>query len=204
MHLVNPRENSKATLDSMFAAKYPWLLRWAMHFVQNDRAAAEDLVQDTFLRILSLHDEVSNLDDIDNKILAMLMDDARIPISTIAKNAAIARTTVIARIQGMENRGVIAGYSVRLNQALYEPAVRAYVGITIDARSAAKLMALLQKMPEVETLCAVSGTIDYMLTLRCRSTGELDRLLDQIGSTEGVKQTSTSIILTKRIDRSAM
>jgi RNA polymerase sigma factor (sigma-70 family) len=65
MHLVNPRENSKATLDSMFAAKYPWLLRWAMHFVQNDRAAAEDLVQDTFLRILSLHDEVSNLDDIE-------------------------------------------------------------------------------------------------------------------------------------------
>jgi len=64
MHLVNPREKSKAALDSMFAAKYPWLLRWAMHFVQNDRAAAEDLVQDTFLRILSLHDEVSNLDDI--------------------------------------------------------------------------------------------------------------------------------------------
>jgi len=64
MHLVNPRENSKAALDSMFAAKYPWLLRWAMHFVQNDRAAAEDLVQDTFLRILSLHNEVSNLDDI--------------------------------------------------------------------------------------------------------------------------------------------
>ncbi|WP_420239598.1 RNA polymerase sigma factor [Telmatobacter bradus] len=65
MHLVNPRESSKATLDSAFAAKYPWLLQWAMYFVQNDRAAAEDLVQDTFLRILSLRDEVSNLEDIE-------------------------------------------------------------------------------------------------------------------------------------------
>ena len=143
-----------------------------------------------------------NLDDIDSKILAILMDDARTPISTIAKRAAIARTTAIARVANLEKRGVIAGYGVRLNQEMYQPAVRAYVGISIDPRSSAALVALLQKMPEVETLCAVSGTVDYMLTLRCQSTGELDRILDQIGAADGVRQTSTSIILTKRIDRS--
>jgi DNA-binding Lrp family transcriptional regulator len=143
-----------------------------------------------------------NLDDIDNKILALLMDDARMPISTIAKRVSIARTTAIARIGGMEKRGIIAGYGLRLNQELYQPAVRAYVGISADPRNSAALVNMLQKMPEVETLCAVSGTVDYMLTLRCQSTGELDRLLDRIGTTEGVRQTATSIILTKRIDRS--
>lgn len=143
-----------------------------------------------------------HLDEIDNKILALLMDDARLPVSTIAKKVAIARTTAIARISGLEKRGVIAGYGLRLNQELYQPAVRAYVGISIDPRSSAAFVKVLQKMSEVETLCAVSGNIDYMLTLRCRSTAELDRLLDQIGTTEGVRQTSTSIILTKRIDRS--
>jgi DNA-binding Lrp family transcriptional regulator len=59
-------------------------------------------------------------------------------------------------------------------------------------------------MPEVESLCAVSGAIDYMLTLRCRSTADLDRVLDQIGAIAGVRQTSTSIILTKRIDRTGI
>ncbi len=142
------------------------------------------------------------LDDIDNKILALLMDDARMPVSAIARQAGIARTTAIARIASLEKRGVIAGYGVRLNQELYQPAVRAYVGIAIDARKAPALMKLLQTTPEVETLCAVSGPVDYMLTLRCESTGELDRLLDQIGAIDGVRQTSTSIILTKRIDRS--
>jgi DNA-binding Lrp family transcriptional regulator len=141
------------------------------------------------------------LDDIDNKILALLMDDARLPISTIAKRVDIARTTAIARIGNLEKRGVIAGYGVRLNQELYQPAVRAYVGIAVDPGKAGGLVKTLQKMPEVETLCAVSGAIDYMLTLRCKSTGELDRLLDQIGAIDGVRQTSTSIILTKRIDR---
>ena len=142
-----------------------------------------------------------SLDEIDNKILALLMDDARTPISTIAKRVGIARTTAIARVAAMEKREVIAGYGVRLNQEAYQPAVRAYVGITIDPRSAAGLVNMLQKISQVETLCAVSGTVDYMLTLRCQSTGELDRLLDQIGAVDGVRQTATSIILTKRIDR---
>ena len=145
-----------------------------------------------------------NLDTIDNQILALLMDDARMPVTTIAKKVGMARTTVIARIQALEQRGIIAGYGVRLNQALFQSGVRAYVGMSVEPRSAAALVKLLQQMPEVETLCAVSGAIDYMLTLRCSSTEDLDRLLDQIGDLEGVRQTSTSIILSKRIDRSAL
>ncbi len=144
------------------------------------------------------------LDDIDNKILALLLDNARLPISTIAKQVGIARTTAIARIAALEKQGVIAGYGLRLNQTLYQPAVRAYVGISVAPQHAATLVKTLQKMPEVETLCAVSGSIDYMLTLRCQSTAALDRLLDQVGAIEGVRQTSTSIVLSNRIDRSAI
>ena len=145
-----------------------------------------------------------NLDAIDNQILAFLMDDARLPVTTIAQKIGMARTTVIARIAGLEKRGVIAGYGVRLNQAMFESGVRAYVGMSVEPKSAAALVKFLQQLPEVETLCAVSGVIDYMLTLRCTSTESLDKLLDQIGALEGVRQTSTSVILSKRIDRSAL
>lgn len=144
------------------------------------------------------------LDDIDNKILAMLMDNARMPVTAIAKSVGIARTTVIARISNLEKRKVIAGYGLKLNSTMYQPAVRAYVGLSIEARSVSHLIKVLQQLPEVESLCAVSGAIDYMLTLRCASTEVLDKLLDQIGSLDGVRQTSTSIILSKRIDRSSI
>lgn len=144
------------------------------------------------------------LDDIDNKILALLMDNARMPVTTIAKIVGIARTTVIARITNLEKRQVIAGYGLKLNPSMYQPAVRAYVGLSIEARSASNLIKVMQQLPEVESLCAVSGAIDYMLTLRCASTEVLDKLLDQIGTLEGVRQTSTSIILSKRIDRSSI
>jgi len=115
----------------------------------------------------------------------------------------IARTTVIARIANLEKKGVIIGYGVRLNREEYQPAVRAYVGISLDPHRAPAFLKSCEAMPEVECLCAVSGAIDYMLTLRCKSTNELDRMLDRIGAMEGVRQTSTSIILSKRIDRSA-
>jgi DNA-binding Lrp family transcriptional regulator len=144
------------------------------------------------------------LDDTDNRIIALLMDNARVPVATIARQLSIARTTAIARIAALEKRGVIAGYGVRMHAGAHEPAVGAYVGVTIDPRSSARFVAQLQKMPQVDMLCAVSGSVDYMLELSCRSTAELDRLLDQIGTTEGVRTTSTSIILTRRIDRSAL
>ena len=145
-----------------------------------------------------------NLDEIDNKILALLMDNARLPVTTIAKQLGVARTTVIARISALEKREVIAGYGLKLNSSMYQPAVRAYVGLSIEAKAVAGLIKHLQQLPEVETLCAVSGAIDYMLTLRCASTEVLDKLLDQIADLDGVRKTSSSIILSKRIDRSAI
>ncbi|MBY0573397.1 MAG: Lrp/AsnC family transcriptional regulator, partial [Undibacterium sp.] len=120
------------------------------------------------------------------------------------KQVGIARTTVIARIANLEKREVIAGYGLKLNQTMYQPSVRAYVGLSIEAKMVTGLIKFLLALPEVESLCAVSGAIDYMLTLRCASTEILDKLLDQIGALDGVRQTSTSIILSKRIDRSAL
>ena len=144
------------------------------------------------------------LDEIDDQILALLMDNARMPVTSIAKMVGVARTTVIARISALEKRGVIAGYGLKLNQKMVQPAVRAYVGLSVEARYASGLIKYLQQLPETETLCAVSGAIDYMLTLRCLNTETLDKLLDQIGALDGVRQTSTSVILSKRIDRGAL
>lgn len=145
----------------------------------------------------------SELDATDNSILALLMDNARLPVSTIAKQVGIARTTVIARIAALEKRGVIVGYGVRLNAGL-SSAVRAYVGISVEAKSSTQLIAFLRRQPEVESLSAVSGMIDYMLILRCATTASLDALLDLIGAQPGVRQTSSSIILSNRIDRAPL
>ncbi len=56
-------------------------------------------------------------------------------------------------------------------------------------------------MVEVEEVSSVSSQFDYLAFLRCTTHEKLDELLDRIGNLEGVKQTQTSIILNRKIDR---
>lgn len=55
-----PEAGSPADL---FISRYKWLLRWAMHFARNDRATAEDLMQDTFLRFCQANVKVAEIRD---------------------------------------------------------------------------------------------------------------------------------------------
>ncbi len=52
MQILKMKPKARTTPADAFAIHYEWLLRWALHFVHDDRAAAEDLVQDTFVRFV--------------------------------------------------------------------------------------------------------------------------------------------------------
>ena len=141
------------------------------------------------------------LDDLDRQLLAMLQANARAPTAQLARQLKVARTTVVARIARLEREGVVAGYGVRLGRRLEESAVRAFCGLSVQARSAGAVIKVLERMPEVEGAWAVSGEFDYMVQLRCASPQELDALLDQLGQIDGVRQTQTSMVLSQKIDR---
>jgi RNA polymerase sigma factor (sigma-70 family) len=72
MHLAHPVKIADQTPEGMFAAKYAWLLRWALHFSHNDRAAAEDLVQETFVRMLLSWDKLHTLHDLEPLLYSYL------------------------------------------------------------------------------------------------------------------------------------
>ncbi len=79
--------------------------------------------------------------------------------------------------------------------------MQAFVGITVEARSGPEVIRKLTKIVEIQMLCSVSGEFDYMLLLQAPSPARLDRLLDEIGSIEGVARTRTSVVLSKKIER---
>src|SRR3989344_3197869 len=62
-------------------------------------------------------------------------------------------------------------------------------------------IARLEARAEVEEVSAVSGPFDYLVFLRCTSHEQLDALLDKVGQLDGVRQTQTSIVLSRKIDR---
>lgn len=141
------------------------------------------------------------LDATDRELLALLQANARESVTTLGKQLGVARTTVIARMERLQKSGVITGYSVRLNQATLEKSLQAYVGLSVQPRAGRDVLKRLAKMPEIKLVCSVSGEFDYVAWIRADSPNALDRLLDEIGETDGVSKTTTSVVLAERINR---
>jgi len=140
-------------------------------------------------------------DALDHELLALLAVNARASTAELARKLKVARTTIVARLARLERDGIVSGYTLRLRHDLAQQGLSAFVGITVQPRAGADVVGLLQRLPEVKQLDSVSGQFDYVALVRADSAERLDALLDQIRALDGVQQTTTSVVLSRRIDR---
>lgn len=144
---------------------------------------------------------MKQLDDTDRKLIAILSANARLPVSSLAAELDLARTTVQARLERLERRGVIAGYTVKLNEDVVTNQIRATVLVQVDPRATPDVLARLRKVSQVELAHTTSGRFDLTLQLRATNTVEMDSVLDLIGAMEGVRSLESLIHLSTRINR---
>lgn len=140
------------------------------------------------------------IDDIDLKLLALLQENARLPIATLARELGLARTTVQSRIDRLEAQGVIGGYTVRLSHKM-QPPIRATVLIAIEPRTGPAVLSRLKSLPPVKTVHTTSGRFDLIAQVEAMDTESLDDTLDRIGEAKGVKSSESLIHLSTRLDR---
>ena len=140
------------------------------------------------------------IDETDRALLALLGENARLPVATLARKLGLARTTVQARLDRLESTGIIAGYNLRLGAAA-RPPLRATVLVSIEPRSGPTVLARLKTLPEVRRVHTTSGRFDLIVTLEATTTEALDDTLDQIGDAKGVKSSESLIHLATKMDR---
>lgn len=141
------------------------------------------------------------IDDTDRALIAALTENARTPVADLARQLGLARTTVQARLERLEHRGVIAGYTLRRGAAL-RPPLRATVLISVLPSEAAGLLSRLRALPEVESAHTTSGRFDLLVNLTADTTEALDATLDRIIDAKGVRSSESLIHLSTKIDRS--
>ena len=122
----------------------------------------------------------TGLDATDIALLALLRDDARTPAAELARKLQLSRTTVQSRIERLERRRVIAGYTVVVPDELEAGLVRAHVLITLAPKRSGAIEVALRKIPEVRVLHSVSGPFDLIAIVAAASIGELDALIDRL------------------------
>jgi DNA-binding Lrp family transcriptional regulator len=135
------------------------------------------------------------MDEIDRRLLALLRDNARMPVAALAKRLQIARGTVQNRMSKLEREGVIAGYSVRLRPEVDERRIAALMTIAVEGSNAEKVLRTLRGDPAVQTLHTTNGRWDIVAELRADSLEAFDKVLGRIRQVDGIANTETSLLL---------
>lgn len=138
---------------------------------------------------------MASLDDLDRRLLTELRIDGRAPATTLAKRLGVARATVNSRIERLTRQGTVLGFTVRVRDDHDADGVRAMTLIEVQGRSASEVIATLQGIPEIAALHTTNGGWDLVAELRTRDLGDFDRVLGEIRSIEGIRNSETSILL---------
>ena len=141
------------------------------------------------------------MDELDTRLINALRENARAPTASLARSLGLSRTTIQSRLERLERTGVISGYTVRLSDAHERGQIHAYVMMTVSHKQSAKVAAAVRRMPAVRLLQSVSGPFDLLAKIAAPSVADMDGLIDGLGALEGVERTTSSIVLSTKIDR---
>lgn len=139
------------------------------------------------------------LDSIDRRILDILTEDARIPVSELARRVGLSKTPVAARIRQMEAMGLITGYRAVLSPLKLGLAHVAFVEVRLsDTREAAlqKFNAAVRAIPEIEECHMIAGGFDYLIKVRSHDIAEYRRVMgEKLSTLPYVNATSTYVAM---------
>ncbi|HZF86199.1 MAG TPA: Lrp/AsnC family transcriptional regulator [Burkholderiaceae bacterium] len=135
------------------------------------------------------------MDDTDRALIALLRQDARMPIATLAARLRVSRGTVSNRLRKLEDAQVIVGYAVRLRPDAEPAAIRAWMGVQVEGNQTRAVIAALLGDPAVESLHDTNGRWDLLAALRAGSMAELSAVLERIRLVKGIATSETSILL---------
>lgn len=142
----------------------------------------------------------SPVDGLDARLIALLAAEPRIGVLECARRLGVARGTVQARLEKLQERGVIRGFGPDIAPAALGYTVMAFVTLEIrQSRGHDAVAAHLEGIPEVLEAHTITGSSDLLCRIVARSNADLQRVIDEIVSYDGIHRASTVIALAEQI-----
>lgn len=135
------------------------------------------------------------MDTVDQQLMALLRQDARLSVATLAHRIGVSRGTVSNRIRRLEDQGVIVGYTVRLRPDAQPDLIRAWMSIAVEGNRAREVIQALLGEPGVASLHDTNGRWDLLAELQVANLGELSEVLERVRLIKGISHTETSLHL---------
>lgn len=138
------------------------------------------------------------IDDIDRHILRCLVEDARMSLKVLSARVGLTSRSTAERLKRLEERGIIQGYSARVNLAALGYTLQALVRVRPLPGLLQKVDKYIQQMPECIESDKVTGEDCFVIRLVVRSIEHLDTLLDGLAQHA---QCNTSIVKRSPVSR---
>ena len=133
------------------------------------------------------------MDELDSKIIQLMMRNARMPVKEIAKQVNLTSPAVSSRIHRMEQEGIIGGYTGENNR------VQALISIQTAVSERDHFLKMIQGEPQILQCYRVTGSYNFIVKVSCPGIDALEHLLTHL---QKMGNTNTQIILATPLDRS--
>jgi DNA-binding Lrp family transcriptional regulator len=142
------------------------------------------------------------LDDLDRRIVACLLEDARLSFSQIGGQVGLSAPAVKRRVDRMRHDGVITGYAAVVDPAALGWTTEAFVELFCTGRtSPAEIYASIRRHPEVVAAYTVTGEANALVHLRAHDIQGLEEALERLRNEPNIVQTKTAIVLSRLLGR---
>ncbi|MFE7118970.1 Lrp/AsnC family transcriptional regulator [Streptomyces sp. NPDC057654] len=139
------------------------------------------------------------VDELDAKILRLLLEQPRTSVREYARTLGIARGTLQARLDRMERDGVITTYAPRLSPAALGHPVLAFVHIEVTQGRLNDVGDALAGVPEIIEAFSTTGGGDLLTRVVARDAAHLEDVIQRLIQLPGVVRTSTEVALRERV-----
>ncbi len=134
--------------------------------------------------------------NIDDQIIGLLVENGRASFTQIGSAVGLSAHAVAERVRRLEARGVIDGYTARVDRGRLGRAVAAYIDVRLlPTTHPERFEQVAWALPATEMVAFVTGRFDYIVRLGCRDTADLDETVRQLRSKGGVAATETRIVM---------
>ncbi len=132
------------------------------------------------------------MDEIDERLIALLREDARTTNVQLAEEIGITEGTVRARLKRLSEDGSIRAFTIKTASRNIKALVEVKIEVNVDTSEVARQV---HDMPQVETVFEVAGDADIIAVVDVLTVKELNTVIERIRSIEPTISTQTRLVL---------
>ena len=141
----------------------------------------------------------TGIDELDARLIRALCETPRAGVMELARQLGVARGTVQARLDKLQQRGIISGFDPDLDIRRMGYEVLAFVSLEIAQGRLADVCDHLREIPEVLEIHSITGPGDLHCRVVARTNDHLQAVIGRILVQQGIDRSTTQIALTEQL-----